>query len=71
LKIDLGDYILNAYTIAFTTLLGAIGFLIRKIFTNEKQIGILETKLTTMTKNLENDILELKSDVKELLRDNK
>lgn len=69
MNFNLGDYVLNAYTITLTALLGAIGFLVRKIFTNEQHIQVLEAKLTTMTKNLEDDITELKSDIKELLRE--
>lgn len=60
---NIGDYILNAYTITLTALVGAIGFLVRKIFTSEKKIELLEQSLS----HFEEEIKELRADVKQLI----
>jgi hypothetical protein len=56
---DLSYYIIAAFTIvgSFFT------WLVRRVFTNDKQIALLEQHLTL----LEEDIKEIKDDIKSLL----
>ena len=55
---------INYYFVAiFGAILTGVGYLIRKVFTDEKKIALLEQKLTS----LEGDISDIRSDVKQLL----
>jgi hypothetical protein len=66
LQIDFTNWIFNAYTATVAALLGAIGFLVRKIFTNEQKVMVLEAKLEVVNQ-MESDIRELRADVKNIL----
>jgi hypothetical protein len=66
MKFNIWDYALNAYTVLVTALIGAIAFMVRKVFTNEKQIEVLEARLSDMSNNIERDIKDLKLDIKDL-----
>jgi Tfp pilus assembly protein PilN len=60
------EWVFNAYTALVAALLGAIGFLVRKIFTSEQKIAVLEAKLSGLDQ-IEQDIRELRQDVKDIL----
>jgi hypothetical protein len=61
--VDYVGYIVNALIIA---LVGAVVALIRKVFTNEKELAILTEKLKTVDR-IEEEIYELRSDIKDIL----
>lgn len=60
---DYLGYIVNALIIA---LVGAVVALIRKVFTNEKEIAILTEKLKAVDR-IEEEITELRTDIKDIL----
>ncbi len=62
----MGEWINTTYAAILAACLAAIGFLVRKIFTNEAKIEVLESRLT-MFDDLEEDIKELRSDVRNIL----
>lgn len=61
MNIDL-DKILTSITVS---LIGGVVWLVRKVFTNEKQIALLEAEI----KRRNEDIKEIKADVKSLIGD--
>ena len=50
-------------TASITALIGGVVWLIRKVFTNEKQIAIMEAHIARR----DEDIKEIKSDIKSLI----
>lgn len=62
------------YVTIMVSVAGGIGFLIRKIFTSEKQIQLLEQRLTALQasrdshdKEMKEDLTEIRHDIKNLL----
>ncbi len=58
-----------------TALISGVIYLVRRVFTNEKQIDLLKQKLETMEtyrferdQKLEHQLIEIRSDVKSLMR---
>lgn len=68
--IDYVGYIVNALIVA---LFGAVITLIRKVFTNEKEIAILNQQLIALKEQLktvdriEEELVDLRSDIKDIL----
>ena len=56
------DKVLTSITVS---LIGGVVWLVRKVFTNEKQIALLEAEI----KRRNEDIKEIKADVKSLIGD--
>lgn len=56
-------YFVNALIIA---LVGAIVALVRKVFTNEKEIAMLAQKLKAVDR-IEEEVKELRTDIKDIL----
>lgn len=56
------DKVLTSITLS---LIGGVVWLVRKVFTNEKQIALLEAEI----KRRNEDIKEIKADVKSLIGD--
>lgn len=70
----LGLEIREIYLTLFTAVLGGIGFLIRKIFTSERKIELLEQTLSQLTvgrdkhdNELNDQLSEMRHDIKSLL----
>lgn len=61
--LDYIGYIVNALIVA---LVGAVITLIRKVFTNEKEIAILREQLKAVDR-IEEEITELRTDIKDIL----
>ena len=58
------DIISKLWSVGLATLAGAIGWLVRRVFTNEKQIAIL----LESQKHRDGQIDEMRSDIKQLIR---
>ena len=58
------DFIAKVWAFAASTLAACIGWLVRRVFTNEKQIAIL----LDSQKRRDAEITEIKQDVKQLIR---
>lgn len=61
--IEYAGYFVNALIIA---LVGAIVALVRKVFTNEKEIAMLAQKLKAVDR-IEEEVKELRTDIKDIL----
>lgn len=61
--IEYVGYFVNALIIA---LVGAIVALVRKVFTNEKEIAMLAQKLKAVDR-IEEEVRELRTDIKDIL----
>jgi len=61
--INLLDHAGSIFLAVVTALIGAIGFLVRKIFTNEKQIAILQTQVD----HNKSILTEMRADIKNLI----
>lgn len=62
------------YVTIMVSIAGGVGFLIRKIFTSERQIQLLESRLTALQisrdehdKEVREDLSEIRHDIKNLL----
>ena len=68
MNIDL-DKILTSITVS---LIGGVVWLVRKVFTNEKQIALLQSELKNSREQglqRNEDIKEIKADIKSLIKD--
>lgn len=64
--INLADHIGSLINALFIALVAAVVGLIRKVFTNEKKIEILETRLKSFDR-IEKEVDEIKVDIKNIL----
>lgn len=66
------EYLNYIITMAISTVVGAIGWLVRTVLTNQAQLSLLQKEIETRDKRREEDreiLKELQSDVKQVKRD--
>jgi uncharacterized membrane protein (DUF106 family) len=69
------DSLNNFIYIVMGAVAGAVAFLVRKVLTNDKQIALLEAEIKQRNEarmerdeNLDNQLSEIRSDIKRLIR---